>query len=64
MRIWQQNASDHAVCGIPLILFFLCASLQRRFLLVCILEDVDSLVQAFCFVFVFFKTLDIFRLAS
>lgn len=38
----SKNASDHAVCGIPLILLFLCASLQRRFLLVCIVEDLDS----------------------
>lgn len=39
VQIWQQNVSDPAVCGIPLILFLLRASLQKSFLLVYIVEN-------------------------
>lgn len=50
--MWQQNASYHAVCGIPLVLCF-CVPPYKEPPFACLyFGSFRLLVQAFCFVFV------------
>lgn len=69
MQIWQQNVSDPAVCGIPLILFFSVCLLTKEFSACLYCGKHRLLVQfgiavffIYLYVCLFLQTLQLFRL--